>query len=71
MTPEEFWVKENLDKKDHVYDFGTERVKLKKSSTIAATRHSLAEHFDPREQAQLFNQSITKQAEAISQIAKK
>ena len=44
---------------------------MKKSATIAAARHSSAEHFDPREQAQLLSQSITKQAEAISQIAKK
>jgi len=71
MTPEEFWIKENLDKKDRVYGFDIERVKLKKSCTIAAARHSSAEHFDPREQAQLLNQSITKQAEAIRKIAKK
>jgi len=44
---------------------------LKKSATIAAARHSSAEHFDPREQAQLLSQSITKQEEAISQIARK
>ena len=44
---------------------------MKKSATIAVARHSSAEHFDPREQVQLLNQSITKQAEAISQIAKK
>ena len=54
-----------------VYGFGTEGVMLKKSATIVATRYSSAEHFDPREQAQLLNQNITKQAEAISQIAKK
>lgn len=71
MTPEEFWLQENLNKKDRAYGFGTEGVKLKKSVTVAATCHSSAEHFDPREQAQLLNQSITKQAEAISQIAKK
>ena len=71
MTQEEFWIKENLDKKGRVYGFGAEGVKLKKSATIAAARHSSAEHFDPRQQAQLFNESITKQAEAITQIAKK
>ena len=71
MTQKEFWIKENLDKKDCVYGFGTEGVKLKKSATIAAARHSSAEHFDPRQQAQLLNESITKQAEAITQIAKK
>ena len=71
MTPEEFWVKENLDKKGRVYGFGTQGVKLKKSAAIAAARHSSAEHLDPREQAQLLNQSIIKQAEVISQIAKK
>ena len=46
-------------------------VKLKKSATIAAARHSSAKHFDLREQTQLLNESITKQAEAITQIAKK
>ena len=51
MTPEEFWIKENLDKEGRVYGFDTERVKLKKSATIAAAWHSSAEHFDPREQA--------------------
>ena len=66
MTQEEFWIKENLDKKCHMYDFGMEGVKLKKSVTIAAVRHSSAEHFDPREQAQLLNESIIKQAEAIT-----
>ena len=70
MTPKEFWVKENLDKKGRIYGFGTEGVKLKKSATIAASRHSSVEHFDPREQVQLLNQSITKQAEAINQIVK-
>ena len=69
--PRRALVKENLDKKDRVYGFGTERVKLKKLATVAAARHSSAEHFDQREQAQLLNQSITKQAEAISQITKK
>jgi len=49
MNSEEFWIKENLDKKDHVYGFDTEGVKLKKSATIAAARHSSVEHFDPRE----------------------
>ena len=49
MTPEEFWVKENLDKKGRVNGFGTDGVKLNKSATIVAARHSLAEHFDPRE----------------------
>jgi len=44
---------------------------LKKSATIAAARHLSAEHFDPRQQAQLLNESITKQAETITQIAKK
>ena len=71
MTQEEFWIKENLDKKGRVYGFGTEGVKLKKSATIAAACHSSAEHFNPRQQAQLLNESITKQAEAITQIAKK
>lgn len=71
MTPEEFWFQKNLDKKGRVYGFGTEEVKLKKSVTITAARHSPAEHFDWRKQAQLLNQNITKQAEAISQIAKK
>ena len=71
ITQEEFWIKENLDKKGRVYGFGTEGVKLKKSATIAAARHSSAEHFDPRQQAQLFNESITKQAEAITQLTKK
>ena len=71
MTLEEFWLQGNLDKKDRVYGFGNKGVKLKKSATITAARHSSAEHFDPREQAQLLNQNITKQAEAISQIAKK
>jgi len=51
MAPEEFWIKENLGKKGRVYGFGTERIKLKKSATIAAARHSSAEHFNPREQA--------------------
>ena len=60
MTPEEFWDKENLDKKGRVYGFGMEGVKLKKSTRIAAARHSSVEHFDPRKQAQLPNQSITK-----------
>ena len=46
-------------------------VKLKKSATIADARYSSTEHFDPREQAQLLNQRITKQADVISQIAKK
>ena len=71
MTQEEFWIKENLDKKDRVYGFGAEEIKLKKSTTIAAARHSSAEHFDPRQQAQLLSESVTKQAEAIAQIAKK
>ena len=71
MTQEEFWIKENLDKKDRVYGFGTEGVKLKKLATITAAHHSSAEHFDPREQAQLLNQSITKQGKAISQIVEK
>ena len=71
MTPEEFWIKENLDKKDRVYGFDIERVKLKKSCTIAAARHSSDEHFDPKEQAQLLNHNISKQAKPISQIAKK
>lgn len=71
MTSEEFGLQENLDKKDRVYSFGIKGVKLKKSATIVTARHSSAEHFDPREQAQLLNQSITKQAEAINQIAKK
>lgn len=71
MTQEEFWIKENLDKKGRVYGFGADGVKLNKSATIAAAHHSSAEHFDPRQQAQLFNESITKQAEAITQIAKK
>ena len=44
---------------------------MKKLATIAAARHSSAEHFDPRQQAQFLNESITKQAEAITQIAKK
>ena len=44
---------------------------LKKSATIAAARHSSGEHFNPRQQAQLLNESIIKQAEAITQIAKK
>ena len=60
-----------MDKKGHVYVFGTEGVKLKKSATIAAARHSSDEHFDPKEQAQLLNHSISKQAKPISQIAKK
>ena len=55
MTPEEFWLKENLDKKGHVYGFGTKGVKLKKSAIIVATRYSSTEHFYPREQAQLLN----------------
>jgi len=71
MTPEEFWVKENPNKKGRVYGFGTEGVKLKKSATIAVAHHSSAEHFDPREQARLLNQSITKQAEVVTQITKK
>ena len=71
MTQEEFWIKENLDKKDRVCSFSSEGVKLKKSATIAAARYSSAEHFDPREQTQLLNQSIIKQAKTISQIAKK
>ena len=71
MTQEEFWIKNNLDKKGRVYSFGTEGVKLKKSATIVVAHHSSAEHFDPREQAQLLNESITKQAETITQIAKK
>jgi len=71
MTQEEFWIKENLDKKARVYGFGREMVKLKKSVIIAVARHSSAEHFDPRQQAQLLTESITKQAEAITQIAKK
>ena len=29
MTQEELWIKENLDKKDRVYGFGMEGVKLK------------------------------------------
>ena len=66
MTQNEFWIKENLDKKSRVYGFGTEGVKFKKSTTIAAVRHSLVEHFDPRQQVQLLNESITKQAEAIT-----
>ena len=44
---------------------------LKKSATIAAACHSSVEHFDPRQQAQLLNESITRQAEAITQIAMK
>jgi len=44
---------------------------LKKSAIIAAACHSSAEHFDPRQHAQLLSESITKQAEAITQIAKK
>ena len=71
MTPEEFWLQENLDKKGRVYGFGTEGVKLKKSATIASTRHTSAEYFDPREQPQLLGQSISKQEEAISQIVRK
>ena len=71
MTQEEFWIKENPDKKGRVYGFGTEGVKLNKSTTLAAARHSSTEHFDQRGQAQLLNQSITKQAEVINQIAKK
>ena len=71
MTQEEFWSKGNLDKKGHVYGFGAEGVKLKKLATIAAARHSSVEHFDPRQQAQLLNESITRQAKAITQIAKK
>ena len=55
----------------HVYNFDTEGVKLKKLATIAATSHLLAEHFGPRKQAQVLHHSITKQAEAITQIAKK
>ena len=71
MTQEEFRIKENLDKEGRVYGFGMEGVKLKKSVTIAVVRYSSVEHFDPRQQAQLLNESITKQAEAITQIAKK
>ena len=48
MTQEEFWIKDNLDKKGRVYGFGAKGVKLKKSATIAAARHSSAKHFDPR-----------------------
>ena len=44
---------------------------MKKSATIAAARHSSVEHFDPRQQVQLLSESITKQAEVITQIAKK
>ena len=71
MTQEEFWIKENRDKKGRVYGFGTEGIKLKKSATIAAARRSSAEHFDPREQAQLLSESIAKQAEVITQLTKK
>ena len=46
--PEGFWVKENLDKKGHVYGFDMEGVKLKKSATIAVAHHSSVKHFDPR-----------------------
>jgi len=66
MTQEEFWIKENLDKKGRVYGLDTDGVKLKKSTTIAVAHHSSAEHFNPREQVQLLNESITKQAEAIT-----
>jgi len=71
VTLEEFWLQENLDKKGHLYSFGTEDVKLRKSATIATARHSSTELFVQREQAQALNESITKQAESISQIAKK
>jgi len=40
-----------MDKKDRVYALGIEGVGLKKSTAIAITRHSSAEHFDLREQA--------------------